>query len=320
MRIAKALTSTVKLMPATACLLLALWSCSGALSAAKSDAKAASPCPSCPEMVQIEGGTLLLGSPADEPGHIEDEGPQQRITVAPFAVSRFEITVGQYATFVEATGYDADPRCLVMGENGSWNYDPEASWRNPGFVQDSNHPVVCVNWNDVNAYIVWLNKQSPDRQFRLLSESEWEYAARAGSTTPYWWGDVEDDFCQYTNGADVTARAAYPGWPRTGDCNDGFRYTAPVGHFESPNGFGVEDMVGNVWEWVADCYVDNYATHPKDGTPITNADCEKGVFRGGAWGDHGSFYLRTAYRGAWDRSMSFSNIGFRVAVSGSGGE
>ncbi|MEM9323541.1 MAG: SUMF1/EgtB/PvdO family nonheme iron enzyme, partial [Pseudomonadota bacterium] len=240
-------------------MLLALWSCSGALSATKSGFQETRTCPHCPEMVQIEGGTFLLGSPADEPGHIEDEGPQQKITVAPFAVARFEVTVAQYAAFVDATGYDADARCLVMGENGSWNYDPEASWRSPGFTQDSTHPVVCVNWNDVTAYIAWLNNQSPDHQFRLLSESEWEYAARADSTTPYWWGDVEDDFCRHTNGADITARAAYPGWPRTGNCDDGFLYTAPVGHFGSPNGFGVEDMVGNVWEWVADCYVDNYS-------------------------------------------------------------
>ncbi|MEO1595947.1 MAG: formylglycine-generating enzyme family protein [Pseudomonadota bacterium] len=313
----RSIPAAVKSMPAAACLLLALWSCTGALSAAQADAKATSDCRHCPEMVWIEGGTFLLGSPPEEPGHIEDEGPQQRISIAPFAVSRFETTVAEFAAFVDDTGYEADARCLTMSENGSWNFDPDASWRDPGFAQDTNHPVVCVTWADANAYVAWLNSKSPDQRFRLLSESEWEYAARGGTSSPYWWGDVEDDFCRHTNGADITARAEYPGWPRTGNCDDGFLYTAPVGHYSSPNDFGVEDMVGNVWEWVADCYVDNYSAHPADGAPIKNPDCEKRVFRGGAWGDHGSFYLRTAYRGAWDGSMSFSNIGFRVAMTGS---
>lgn len=272
-------------------------------------------CEHCPQMVAIDAGAFLLGSPEDESGHVDDEGPQREINVAAFSISRYEITAAQFRAFTDATGYTDDAGCFVMTPSGTWGFDPSASWRNPGFDQDEDHPVVCVTWEAANAYIQWLNTQVADVNFRLLSEAEWAYAARAGTTSAYWWGSEEDDFCEYTNGVDQTARATYPGWERSGNCNDGFLYTAPVGHYKRPNAFGVEDMVGNVWEWVADCYVDNFAEHPTDATAIESADCEKRVFRGGAWGDYGSFYLRTAYRGAWNGTQAFAMAGFRVAAN-----
>ncbi|MEM9531437.1 MAG: formylglycine-generating enzyme family protein [Pseudomonadota bacterium] len=267
----------------------------------------------CPEMVAVEAGSFLLGSPPDEAGRVDDEGPQQLIAVGALAVSRFEITVGAFSAFAETTGYEDNAGCYTMSEDGTWRFDSAASWQNPGFPQEDNHPVVCVTWNAANAYVAWLNQTAGVDQYRLLSESEWEYSARGSSTTTYWWGVREDDFCQYTNGVDQTARSAYPGWQRSGGCDDGHLYTAPVGSYGRPNGFGLEDMVGNVWEWVADCYVDHFRDHPGDGSPVQHSPCEKRVMRGGAWGDYGSFYLRSAYRGTWKGSEAFGNIGFRVA-------
>ena len=224
-------------------------------------------CDHCPALVKIPAGTFVLGSPQDEPGHVQDEGPQKKITVGAFAVSRYEVTVGQYATFVEATNYEDNAGCFVMSNSGAqqgkWRFDPEATWRTPGFPQADDHPVTCISADAADAYVTWLNDSAGVTAYRLLSESEWEYAARAGSTTPYWWGEIEEDFCRYANGVDQTARAAYPGWQRSGPCDDGHLFTAPVGSYGQANPFGLYDTAGNVWEWVADCYVDHYGKHSR---------------------------------------------------------
>lgn len=272
-------------------------------------------CDQCPEMVSIPAGSFAFGSPQDEAGHQEDEAPQRTLEMPSFAISRFEITIGEYRRFVADTGHTPEFGCITMQESGAWSYDPEGSWEAPGFEQDDEHPVTCITWNDAVAYTAWLSSLDPGNSYRLPSETEWEYAARAGAATRHWWGGEEGEFCAYTNGVDASARAVYPGWELAGDCDDGFVYTAPVGHYARPNSFGVEDMVGNVWEWVADCYTATHADNPGDGTPLDLDPCEKRVMRGGAWGDYGSFYLRTAYRGAWDGSQAFANIGFRVARS-----
>lgn len=265
-----------------------------------------------PEMVVIPAGIGVLGTPADEEGRVDDEGPQVETRHAGFEMSRFEITRGQYAAFIAATGYTSDTVCLTLEENGSWGYDPELGWRNPGFEQTDEHPVVCISQHDAQAYIAWLNARSDGPDYRLPSESEWAYAARAGSTDRFLWGDRQDDFCTYANGADVTARAAYPAWERSGACNDGYLYTAPVGSFETINAFGLADIIGNAWEWTADCYRADLTGQPDDGAPYLSADCERAVMRGGAWGDYGAFYLRTGYRGAWVTNQAFSNLGFRI--------
>lgn len=270
-------------------------------------------CEDCPEMLIIPGGQFLIGSPETEAGHGADEGPQKLVNISSFSASRFEITVGEFRAFTEKTDHAPDPNCLVMEANGTWNYDPDATWQSPGFEQEENHPVVCISWNTAKAYVDWLNSQTSQESYRLLTESEWAYTARSKTTSAYWWGDEENDFCQFTNGVDQTAKRTYPGWQRSGQCDDGFLYTAPVGHYQKPNVFGVEDMVGNVWEWVEDCYVSNFENHPLDGSAIAEDPCEKRVLRGGAWGDYGSFYLRSAYRGAWSGDEAFSNLGFRVA-------
>ncbi len=271
-------------------------------------------CPDCPEMVVVPAGRFSLGSPEDDPGRVEDEGPQQDIEISSFAVSRFEVTRAQYASFSRDTGRAAGG-CFVMEEDGPWQPDADASWREPGFAQSEDHPVVCVSWQDAQAFVGWLNEQVKGEPYRLLSESEWEYVARAGSSTPYWWGTEEADFCAYANGADTLARERYPSWLKTGPCADGYLYTAPVGSYGQANSFGLFDTAGNVWEWVEDCYRDSYAEQPAGGVAFTGGECKRRVLRGGAWGDYGSFYLRTAYRGAFDPTWSFANLGLRVARS-----
>ena len=273
--------------------------------------------PATPAMIELPAGAFAFGSPEDEDGHQVDETPLRDVRVPAFALGRYEVTVGEYRRFIADTGYTPPFGCLVTQTTGGWAYDPEGSWNNPGFEQDETHPVVCVSWNDAKAYVAWLNTQDGSARYRLPSETEWEYAARAGGSSAYAWGENEGDFCTFTNGADASARAVYQEWPRTGACDDGFVHTAPVGHFAKPNAFGVEDIIGNVWEWVEDCYTATHADNPGNGSAVqaTNQPCEKRVMRGGAFGDYGSFYLRTAYRGAWDGSQSFSNIGFRVARS-----
>ncbi|MEM1412933.1 MAG: SUMF1/EgtB/PvdO family nonheme iron enzyme, partial [Pseudomonadota bacterium] len=174
------------------------------------------------------------------------------------------------------------------------------------------HPVVCVSWRDANAYIDWLNSQTADVSFRLLTESEWEYAARGGTTSTYWWGDIQDEFCQYTNGSDALAGEAYNAWDQAGACLDGHLYTAPVGAYQASNAFGLHDMVGNVWEWVAAGYQPAINSAYFSEQSVPEQGCEKRAVRGGAW-DYGPLYLRSAYRGAWDPSQGFSNFGFRVA-------
>lgn len=268
-------------------------------------------CENCPEMAKVLGGKFIIG----ETEFNEDERPQKQILISEFAVARFEVTVAEYRRFIEQTGFEEKSPCLAMGDNGSWFQSPDASWLKPGFEQTEDHPVVCVSYQAALAFIEWLNDQvSPEyAKYRLLTESEWEYVARAGSDTTYWWGNNEEDFCKYTNGTDKLASEKYPQWIKAGKCQDGHLYTAPVGFYAKPNAFGAEDMVGNVWEWVQDCYKDSYVFLPKDGKPQVDNNCEKNVIRGGAWGDYGSFYLRSAYRGAWHGVSGFSNLGFRVA-------
>lgn len=268
-------------------------------------------CDQCPEMVVMPPGQYFFGSPPDEPGRDNDEGPQVHVRLTPFAVSRFEITRSEFSDFVTASGHKPITSCYIASENGRWDPRADANWRAAGFAQDENHPVVCVSWTDANAYVHWLNSMVPGEPYRLLSESEWEYVARAGSATPFWWGTEQAEFCSFANGGDADARDIFPDWTRAGDCSDGYAYTAPVGAYPE-NAYGVSDLVGNVWEWTADCYQASLSDQSADGKPIDVESCEKRVVRGGAW-DFSALYLRTAYRGAWFPEQGFANFGFRVA-------
>jgi formylglycine-generating enzyme required for sulfatase activity/uncharacterized caspase-like protein len=272
-------------------------------------------CENCPEMVVVPAGSFTMGSPKGEKDRFDDEGPQHVVRIGkPFAVDKVHVTVDQFAAFVGETGYLASARCSTFN-NGAWNESADRSWRNPGFLQEGSHPVVCVSWDDANAYVDWLSKKT-GKIYRILSEAEWEYAAH-GRTSPgaysrFWFGDDEKDLCRYGNGANRKARDI-PGWNKdwtVASCNDGYLYTSPVGHF-APNAFGLYDMAGNAEQWTADCYHDGYNGAPADGSAWTEGPCsEVHVVRGGSWFSIPG-YLRAAQR---YKGFSAGNAyGFRVA-------
>jgi formylglycine-generating enzyme required for sulfatase activity len=197
-----------------------------------------------------------------------------------------------------------------MSAEGRWVSTPGLSWSNPGFDQAADHPVVCVSWEDARAYAQWLTERT-GRKYRLLSEAEYEYIARAGSTTAFAWGASAQDMCAHANGFDRTARTAHPDW---GDaaCEDGYVYTAPVRAFP-PNAFGVYGAVGNVFQWTEDCFVEGgYVGAPTDGSARTVEGCVLRVIRGGSW-LNSSRGLRAAMRDRDRPGDCYTNVGFRVA-------
>jgi formylglycine-generating enzyme required for sulfatase activity len=230
----------------------------------------------CPEMVVVPAGAFIMGSPASEPGRDDSEQPQHRVAfAAPFAVARFDVT---FADWDACVAYGDCPR-----------------------VSDSafgrgRQPVINVTWDDARRYAAWLARMT-GKPYRLLSEAEFEYAARAGTQTAYPWGDEIGQ-------GNANCGACGSRW-------DG-KQPAPVGSFAA-NKFGLYDMQGNVWQWVEDCYHDNYEGAPQDGSAwIAGADCVGRIVRGGAWSNDPRV-LRSATRGritSADRSGYI--LGFRV--------
>lgn len=270
-------------------------------------------CPDCPEMIVVPAGSFLMGSPESEAGRGADEGPQRRVEIPrPFAVSRFEITRAQYDSFLRATSHPVGGNCITdRRKAGDWRPDAETNLRDPGFPQGDHHPVVCVSWNDARAYVAWLNSKTLGG-YRLLSEAEWEYVARAGSITAYPWGGKPSDGCAFMNGTDRSFRAKYPtlDYVQELGCDDGALNTAPVGSHR-PNAFGVHDMIGNVGEWVEDCSTDSYEGLDSTPAPRTG-NCSKRVVRGGSWGTIAR-QLRTAERLRYAPTDVDDSIGIRVA-------
>jgi formylglycine-generating enzyme required for sulfatase activity len=272
-------------------------------------------CAECPEVVLIPAGEYSMGSPGNEPGRNEDEddtpgpgGSPVAITIAaPFAVSRSEITRGEYAAFATDTQRSAVGGCFAR--SGALKLDPALSWRDPGFSQDDRHPVVCINYDDARAYAEWLSKRAGAR-YRLPSEAEWEYAARGGASVGArtFFGDDAEDACSYANGADATAREHNPDWV-VAPCRDGFAWTAPVGSFR-PNGFGLRDMLGNVWEWTFDCASDSLSQAARGGPADCAPDANR-ILRGGSWSDPPE-RLRLAARIAGPPAARDQIVGFRL--------
>jgi len=268
-------------------------------------------CRGCPEMVVVPAGAFTMGSPAGEALRYPDEGPQRQVTFArEFAVSRLEITRGQYDAFSKATGRPAGVNCYTdRGRQGVWTPDPKGTWRDPGYAQTDEHPAVCLTWDDAKAYVAWLNTRTGGG-YRLLSEAEWEYAARAGTTSPFPWGADPNSGCAHMNGADAGAKSTYGDWT-TSTCADGALHTSVAGSYR-PNAFGLNDMIGNVWEWVEDCYEQSFDMAPTDGRANTFEGCPARVLRGGSW------YavpqdLRSAVRNYTYPSLVSMVVGFRVA-------
>jgi formylglycine-generating enzyme required for sulfatase activity/uncharacterized caspase-like protein len=269
-------------------------------------------CDKCPEMIVVPAGSFTMGSPTNEKGREEDEEPQHSVTISrAFAVGKFSVTVDQFAEFVNETGYDAGSKCNKLGEGIEERSG--LSFRNPGFPQTGSHPAVCLNWDDAKAYATWLSKKT-GKPYRLLSEAEWEYAARAGTTTRYFFGDNENAICRYGNGADQTYKNKIDRKNKEVkflNCSDGYVYTAPAGSF-LPNAFGLYDMHGNAEQWVEDCWHGNYQDAPADGSAWTTGRCSGHVTRGGSW-----YMISVAHRAAARASIVLdprsNDTGFRIA-------
>jgi len=275
-------------------------------------------CPDCPALVVVPAGRFLMGSEDGE--KTRPEGPVHPVRIRrAFALGRTEVTVGQFRRFVDQTGYQVAPGCRVqesaVGPSGrvEWRDDLSKGWRDPGFVEPlrEDHPVVCVGRVDALAYVEWLGRTT-GRPYRLPSEAEWEYSARAGSTGIYDWGNNVDNGCARANLYDRSARRHLDfGWSYA-DCDDGFKELAPVGRLQ-PNAFGLYDMVGNVWEWNADCHRETYARTPSDGRAEPAApDCTLWAVRGGGWMTRPS-RQRVTFRGRDPIDTRYSYFGFRVA-------
>ena len=239
--------------------------------------------------------------------------PVHMVTLGPFSIGKYEVTRGEYAAFVKDTGRPAGGNCeTISPKTEILEHEPSATWEKPGFAQTDRDPVVCVSWEDAKAYAGWLSKKT-GKHYRLLSESEWEYAARAGTSSHYWWGEDPAVKCTYANGADQSAKRVYKTWVRASACDDGHAFTAPVGSFPA-NAFGLHDMVGNVWEWVEDCYADSYDPQPRNGAPYVGGDCKDRVNRGGSW-YNGMDGMRPASRDNTDPTNHANKVGFRIARS-----
>ena len=265
----------------------------------------------CPEMVVIPPGEFTIGTPTTEIGRGTDENPQQLVTIAyALAVGKYPVTRGEFAAFVEDTG-------RVLGACEHWDGKSfrveEGIYWNNTFHQNNRHPVVCVNWNDSQAYAQWLSRKT-GKHYRLLSEAEWEYAARAGTTTPWYWGDSEAGQCRFANGADLSAKAQGVTAAGFVNCDDKYPETSPVGTFR-PNKFGLYDMAGNVGEWVEDCYHDTYDNAPTDGAAVETCMPKFNntrVMRGGGWISIPA-WVRSASRDVEEPTLRSDSFGFRVA-------
>ena len=242
----------------------------------------------CPEMVVVPAGEFMMGSPTTEKGRYnnEDDGRdrQHKVAIAsPFAVSKFDVTFADWDACVSVGG------CPTEGRAN------DAGWGR------GNQPVIYVSWGDAKAYAAWLSTMT-GKAYRLLTEAEWEYAARAGTTTAYFWGDE-------IGKGNANCDGCGSQWDN--------RQPSPVGSFK-PNAFGLYDMAGDVWQWVEDCYHPNYNGAPTDGSAWTTDDCKNRVVRGGSCFGNPQ-YLRSAYRFGITTDGRLSGLGFRVGRTLSAG-
>lgn len=252
-------------------------------------------CETCPDMVVLPGNSFRMGSPSGETGRSQNEGQTRQVRLGRFAVSRFEITWDQWEACVAARVCRSGPVEAAGGDNG-WGR--------------GNMPVIEVSWFDAQDFVRFLSNET-GANYRLLSESEWEYAARARSRAPYPWGHDKDLGCSHANGADASAKRQSSAW-ETANCDDGFAFVAPIGSF-SPNRFGLFDTHGNVSEWVEDWYHSGYSRSPSNGTALVNCGtCSSRVIRGGSWDDT-PLNLRSASRNFSEPDLRFNDVGIRVA-------
>lgn len=243
---------------------------------------------------------------------IKLESPVHAVELDAFWIGRFEVTVAQFRQFVKETSYRTEAERKGESEgvssSGGWSKVSGLSWRKPGFPQGDSHPVVHVSWNDGKAFCDWLSRKE-GKDIRLPTEAEWEYACRAGTQTAYQWGDDPNGGTGWLNGADQTAKRKYPSWPCF-NFDDGFLYTASVGSFKA-NAFGLHDMHGNVWEWCADWYGEDYYAESPRRNPQGPSSGVYRMSRGGSWDYYENLY-RSAVRVRLTPTSTYGGQGFRV--------
>lgn len=244
-------------------------------------------CHECPKMIVVPGGSFLMGSPEDEPGRVANEGPQRTVTISRFALGRYPVTFAEWDACVSDGGCSHEPDSREYGRD--------------------QQPVINVNWHDAQEYVNWLSATT-GHQYRLPSEAEWEYAARAGTTGRFHTGDcITSDQANFRG---ITT-PGYPG-PAEGCPSGEFRERPiPVGSF-SPNAFGLYDIHGNVREWVQDCWNQDYVGAPTTGEAWTTGDCSRAIRRGGSW-FFGAVFARSAERHPDPKEIRNTDFGFRVA-------
>ncbi len=249
-----------------------------------------------PPMMTIPSGEFLMGGNMpfiDGSETAPNELPIHKVTISTFKVAKYEVTVKEFRQFIEATGYKAPESCYHQPNEGWFSQGAtKGSWDNNELTTNDYQPVVCVGWNDATAYAKWLS-QKTNKNYRLLTEAEWEYAARAGSTTKFYFGDdpQQKNICEYANVSDKTAEqsaqsdygATYLTFMGgTAQCDDQSGYASLVGMYK-PNAFGVFDLIGNINEYLQDCDNKGYKGAPIDGSAWLTGNCEHRMLRGGAW-------------------------------------
>ncbi|AIG00691.1 protein PvdO [Pseudomonas fluorescens] len=248
-------------------------------------------CKHCPEMVVLPTGTFKMGTPDDEVGRQPDEGPIHDVTFAkPVAISRFQVLAGEWDSYIQETGYkmpDGDDRPGRQCTAGK-----------PTYKTSPKHPAVCMDFAEANAYVAWLSKKT-GKQYRMVSESLREYAARGGTSGPFPFPFDEGKEYSIAKHANTYGPA------------DGYSYTAPAGSY-APNAFGVYDMHGNVYEWVEDCENDSYVGAPSDGSAWLTGQCEVRQIRGNDWGE-APVFSRSGNRNNLYPNVRGDWLGFRVA-------
>ncbi len=280
-------------------------------------------CSNCPEMVIIPSGSVYIGSYKEEIGRKRAERERVKATISKaFAMAKTEVTLSQFRTFMKETKYtsvvperDGKPLAGCNYYDGkSYGYIASHNWKNPGYPQREDAPVVCVSWSDAKAYADWLSKKT-GRQYRIPSTVEFEYASRAGSTSPWFWGTNPEKACEYANIGDRAFANHFPSRPSF-PCNDGYVFTSSVAKFK-PNAFGLYDMVGNAWEWTNDCFKIDLSNAPVDGSTWAkkeDSDCIYRTPKGGSW-ISGIAWSRAAVRSRDQAHYKSFMLGFRVAAT-----
>ncbi len=272
-----------------------------------------------PKTVTLAGGCFQMGSPDYEADRNQNER-RHRVCVKRFNMATHEVTVAEFKAFVAAANYFTDAE-IDYRARGCWSFDSEqktswnwwawSNWRRPvKQPADDAQPVTCVSYYDIQQYIAWLNRVS-GRRYRLPTEAEWEFAARAGSPHAYFWGNNPNLACRYANAADLS-RLNGVGWPETHRCHDEFFFVAPVKNY-LPNKFGLYDMLGNVWEWTCSRYLETYQGQEQQCTPSDSGDDSYIAVRGGGWNADPA-RLRAAYRNWESPWVRLATWGFRLVL------